>query len=264
MDTLRHLQLVILDIMKDVDELCKNKNITYFLLCGSALGAVRHKGFIPWDDDLDIVMDYENYNRFVQSCRAELDPNKYYFQEGLLDWPMPFSKVRLKGTYLGEPGAFGTDKDKRGIFIDIFKLDNAAPSTFGRKWQYLCSKYTICYCLLKRGYKEASFKKKLLMYSSLPLNIGFIRKFFFHQLTKYNGKKTDYVAVWGLRYRFKATFFKKDLFKESVYVPFEDIQLPIPIGSDEMLTQVFGDYMTPPPENQRTGLHMMDVDFGKY
>lgn len=264
MNTVRHLQLVILGIMKDIDELCKKNDITYYLLCGSALGAVRHKGFIPWDDDLDIVMDYNNYDKFVSVCKTQLDTKKYYFQEGLVDWPMPFSKVRLKGTFLEEPGAYGTDKDKRGIFVDIFKLDNAAPTLLGRKWQYLCGKYTICYSLLKRGYKEASLKKKLLMWSSVPLNLGFLRRFFYHQLTKYNGHDATYTAIWGLRYRFHATFFRKEIFKGAKYVPFEDIELPIPVGYDEMLTQVFGDYMTPPPVKDRQGLHLLKVDFGKY
>lgn len=69
MNELRHLQLVILSIAKYIDKLCRENDIRYFLLGGSAIGAVRHHGFIPWDDDLDIVMDAENYSKFVRICR---------------------------------------------------------------------------------------------------------------------------------------------------------------------------------------------------
>lgn len=73
MKELRHLQKVILSITKYIDQLCRENYIRYFLLGGSAIGAVRHKGFIPWDDDLDIVMDAENYNKFIEVCREKLD-----------------------------------------------------------------------------------------------------------------------------------------------------------------------------------------------
>ena len=264
MTELRHLQMVIMEIMKDIDAVCKNNNIEYYLLGGSAIGAIRHKGFIPWDDDLDIIMDHENYEKFFRICRQELSPEKYYIQEALKDWPMLFSKIRLKGTYLEEPGAYGTDKDQRGIFLDIFKLDNAPKSTMAKKWQYLCGKYVLCYALLKRGYKEASLKKKILMYSALPLNIKSLRNFFMHQLTKYNDKITGEYATFGERYRYKATFYRKDLFGKPLYVPFEDTMLPVPEKYDEMLTQLFGDYMTPPPVKEQQGWHMQKVDFGNY
>ena len=76
MTDLQHLQKVILYIMKDIDKLCRKNGIEYYLFGGSAIGAVRHKGFIPWDDDLDIVMDHNNYERFIQVCRGQLDTEK--------------------------------------------------------------------------------------------------------------------------------------------------------------------------------------------
>ena len=80
MTDLRHLQLVILDIIKDIDQICKKHGIEYYLLGGSALGAIRHKGFIPWDDDLDIIMDHRHYEKFMRVCREVLDPEKYYIE----------------------------------------------------------------------------------------------------------------------------------------------------------------------------------------
>lgn len=264
MTDLRHLQLVLLGIVKDIDELCKKNGIEYYLLGGSALGAIRHNGFIPWDDDLDIIMDHKHYEKFLSVCREQLDPEKYYIQEALVDWPMLFSKIRLKGTFFEEPGAYGTDKEKRGIFLDVFKLDNAPSGTLAKKWQYLCGKYVLCYCLLQRGYAEASLKKKLLMWSAMPLKIKPLRKFFLRQLTKYNQQETKEYGTFGERYRYNATFYKKELFGTPLYVPFEDTMLPVPEKYDEMLTQLFGDYMTPPPVKEQVGWHLQNVDFGKY
>jgi lipopolysaccharide cholinephosphotransferase len=102
MTTLRKLQLVILSIAKDIDELCKRNNIEYHLIAGSAIGAVRHKGFIPWDDDLDIEMTDDNYRRFLQVCHTQLDKDKYYVQEGVKDWPQNFTKIKLLGTKITE------------------------------------------------------------------------------------------------------------------------------------------------------------------
>lgn len=264
MTELRHLQMVILSIIKDIDELCRNNGIEYYLLGGSALGAIRHKGFIPWDDDLDIIMDHKHYEKFIKVCREQLDPNKYYIQEALVDWPMLFSKIRLKGTYFEEPGAYGTDKDKRGIFLDVFKLDNAPCSLFKKKLQYVCGKYVLCYCLLERGYKEASIKKRILMDLAYPLKFKPLRNFLIHQLIKYNNLETSEYGTFGERYRFKATFYKKKLFGKPLYVPFEDMMLPVPEKYDEMLTQLFGDYMTPPPVKEQVGWHLQNVDFGQY
>ena len=236
MNELQHLQKVILSIVKDIDVICRNNGIEYFLFGGSAIGAVRHKGFIPWDDDLDIIMDHNNYDKFIIICRKQLDQNKYYLQEGMVDWPMLFSKIRLKGTYYEEPGSYGEDKNKKGIFVDIFKLDNAPDSMLLRKWQYLCGKYLLCYCLLQRGYKEASYKKKLLMYSAYPLKLKFIRDYFENQLVKFNSRNTSMYVSFGARFRFKNSFFRKELYANPILMPFEDIQLPVPRRYHELLT----------------------------
>lgn len=264
MNELQHLQKVILSIVKEIDELCRKNNIEYYLFGGSAIGAIRHKGFIPWDDDLDIIMDHSNYDKFIKVCREQLDTEKYYFQEGLVDWPMLFSKVRLRGTLLEEPGSYGEDNSKKGIFVDVFKLDNAPQKSILRIWQYICGKYLLCYCLLQRGYKEASLKKKILMYSAYPLKVKFLRHFFHRQLIKYNKTNTYYYASFGARFKYKNSFYRKDLYSNPIYVPFEDTQLPIPEKYDELLTQIYGDYMTPPPVIEQQGWHMLKVDFGKY
>lgn len=264
MNDLKHLQSVILSIAKDIDRICKAYSINYYLLGGSAIGAVRHQGFIPWDDDLDIVMDAKNYDRFICICREHLDKEKYYLQEGYKDWPMPFSKLKLRGTVLKEPSGFVNDSGEQGIYVDIFKLENAPSSKMGQIWQYVCAKYLLCNCLLRRGWENTSLLKRLMMLASAPLNITGLRRFFQNQVEKYNGRDTDYRMFFAGRYRLSTSFYRKEIFGKPQWVPFEDTQLPVPEGYDEWLTQIFGDYMTPPPQAKQVGLHLLDVDFGKY
>lgn len=264
MNDLQHLQKVILSIVKDIDELCRKNGIEYYLFGGSAIGAVRHHGFIPWDDDLDIIMDYKNYGKFIKACREQLDVEKYYFQEGLVDWPALYSKVRLKGTYFEESESFGEDHDNKGIFVDVFKLENAPNSSLSKKWQYLCGKSLLSYCLQQRGYKKASFNKKVLMYLSLPLKLRFIRSFFEQQLVKYNYRETGFYGCFGARFKYNNCFYKKELFSNPIYVPFEDTLLPVPEKYDELLTQIYGDYMTPPPVKEQVGAHLKGINFGVY
>lgn len=264
MTDLHHLQQVILMIAKDINELCLRNGIRYFLLGGSAIGAVRHKGFIPWDDDLDIVMDAENYDRFIKVCREQLDKEKYYLQEGFVDWPMPFSKIKLRGTTFEEPGQFANPDGECGIFLDVFKVENAPSSSIGQKWQYFCAKYLLCYCLLERGWSEISGMKKLMMMAAYPLKIKWLRGLFRYQTEKWNGKDGGCRFFWAGRYRFANAFYDKDIFDVAIYVPFEDTKLPVPEKYDKWLTQIFGDYMTPPPAREQVGLHLQGVDFGKY
>ncbi len=264
MTELEHLQKVILSIAKYIDSLCKEHSIDYYLLGGSAIGAIRHKGFIPWDDDLDIIMDAKNYERFVNVCRTNIDNKKYYFQEGYKDWPMPFSKLKLKDTVLREPSGFVNESGEEGIYVDIFKLENAPSSVIERGWQYFCAKLILSNCLLRRGWEKTSWFKRLMMKASIPLNNSMVRCYFQKQVEKYNSIETDYRLFFAGRYRFHNSFYHKNIFEKSIMVPFEDTYLPVPERYDEWLKQIFGDYMTPPPQDKQIGLHLIEVNFGKY
>lgn len=264
MTQLEHLQKVILSIAKDIDELCKKNDIEYYLLGGSAIGAIRHKGFIPWDDDFDIIMDNANYEKFLQVCKEQLDSEKYYLQEGLKDWPLYFSKVKLKGTILEEYEGYAQNDDMKGIYIDIFKMDNVSSNPLVARWQYFCGKYYLCYQLLQRTYSSANLKKQLMMVLATPCKIKCVRNFFRKQVEKYNNKETGYYGFFYGRTKFRSAVIKRTIFGKGVRVPFEDTSFPIAQHYHEYLTQVFGNYMQLPPENQRVGLHLLSVDFGKY
>lgn len=264
MEQVKHLQAVILSMMKDIDKLCKDNDIEYYLLGGSAIGAIRHKGFIPWDDDLDIIMTNDNYMRFLNTCEKLLDKKKYFLQVGGKDWQLEFSKIRLKGTVLEENEGYATSKDMNGIYVDVFKMDNISSNPIIGRWQYFCGKYYLCYQLACRSYKSATLNKRFMMMLSYPLKMSALRNFVIKQTTMYNNKETKY---WGFLYgrtRWKSAVIDKKIFGKPTYVPFEDTVLPVPEHWHEYLTVVFGDYMKLPPVEQRKGLHLVSVDFGKY
>ena len=102
------------------------------------------------------------------------------------------------------------------------------------------------------------------MLAAYPVKLPFIRNFLKNQVEKWNKKSTNCRMLWTGRYRFNKSFYDKELFDESIYVPFENITLPVPKKYDQLLTQIFGDYMTPPPIKEQVGLHLQGVDFGKY
>lgn len=121
---INELQKIQLSMLKDFDAVCQRHRISYQLFSGTALGAVRHKGFIPWDDDIDVVVLREDYKRFFNSASKELDSNKYYVQRELSEhWPMFFSKLRLNGTTYIEKYHSHDARIHQGIYIDIFPCD---------------------------------------------------------------------------------------------------------------------------------------------
>lgn len=260
----RHLQSVILMIVKDIDKLCQENGIEYYLLGGSCIGAIRHKGFIPWDDDLDIIMDRKNYNKFIEVCGKRLDSNKYSLQVGLKDWPLYYSKLRLNGTYLHEYEDDYANDNQHGIFVDVFAMDNVSDNSFVSKLQYFFAKCFLAYQLGERGYKSASTKSKLLIALSSPLKIKLIRNSVVRFIERYNEKETKRQAFFYGRTRLKNAITDKSIYGKPTYVDFEDTKLPVPEHYHEYLTQMFGDYMKLPPEDQRKGLHLISVDFGKY
>lgn len=263
------LQEKILEIMIDVDEFCKENSIEYCLMGGSALGAKRHGGFIPWDDDLDIFMTPDNYEKFRSCFRKKGDTEKYYLQEwGAVDGMVTIAKVRMNDTTYVEESL----KDwniHHGVYIDIFILHTCPNNFIQQLWQCLWAKYVIMKGLAIRGYnRRKGFLGFALKIMRLFPNY-FLVKYGLHQVYKYRNKKTDYYCNFLGKAVFKNAIYKREWFEKSVYAPFEKVELRIPENLHDFLTFRFGDYMKPPsPERIKWEQHAefwdTEKDFSAY
>lgn len=257
-----HLQEVLLMIAKDIDALFKENGIKYFLDGGTALGAVRHRGFIPWDDDYDIIILPEDYIDMVNICRNKLDRSKYEFEEAMVDRFSHISKIKLKDTHIKEVDAISELSD--GIYIDIFTFDIGRRSKIGRFFQFIMGRLWVSYLLSKKRYTTKSVKKKIAITFSRVLNCNSIQKIV-NQIRRPTYYDKWLSMTWARsRNNWNRYFCKKELFSQVLYVQFEDTVLPVCNGYDEYLKICFGDYKTLPPEEKRKGMHITDVDFGKY
>ncbi|MDE6753260.1 MAG: LicD family protein [Muribaculaceae bacterium] len=248
-------------ITKDIDELCSKHKINYFLAGGSMLGAVRHQGFIPWDDDLDIIMPPEDYKRFIEICKSkEFNSEKYSLQESYVDWPKSYSKIRLNNTVIKEPGEY--EYGHKGIFIDIFSFDYASNNKAVRLKQYIAAKLLVAYQLSLSSYSDSSISKRVAMSVAKLLKWKPLRNFVISQ--SQSKKESKYYSIAKEKTRWHSAFIPKELFNESVRVKFEDYTFPIPKKAHDYLSIIFGDYMKLPPAEEQHGSHATYIDFGPY
>lgn len=240
------IQDKILSIMVDVDEFCEKHGIEYCLMGGSALGSRRHGGFIPWDDDLDIFMTPDNYERFRNAFNQEGNKDKYYLQEwGLTDGMVTIAKVRLNGTsYIEE---ILKDWDiHQGIYIDIFILHTCPNNRLSQLRQCFWAKYVITKGLALREKDRHTGIRGFVIKVAKLFPDRFLVKHGLKQVYKYRNEKTDYYCNFLGKAVFKKGIYKKEWFENPVYAPFETVQLKVPEKLHDFLTERFGDYMKPP------------------
>jgi lipopolysaccharide cholinephosphotransferase len=257
------LQNKILEIMVDVDKVCRKNSIEYYIMGGTALGAKRHGGFIPWDDDLDIYMTPDNYKKFLK-CFDQLGIDKYVIQEhGKVNDMIHLSKVRMNGTTYIEPLYKGKEMH-HGIFIDIFILHNCPNNILQQKIQYFWSKYITILDLAHRGYSRRKGVAGILIKVFRMLPENFLRKFAMRSIYKYDDKKTDYYCNFFGKARFKQGKYKREIFGIPTDVCFETVKLMAPEKLHEFLKQRFGDYMkVPSPERIKWEQHAEIWDTNK-
>ncbi|SHJ80753.1 lipopolysaccharide cholinephosphotransferase [Clostridium amylolyticum] len=255
---IKTVQDIMLQILKEVDRICSKHNIKYFLSDGTLLGAIRHGGFIPWDDDLDISMLREDYNRFKEIAPKELS-KKYFFQTRDTDsnydlYHIPL-KIRHNGSLLIE------EKNKRyhqGFYIDVFPFDKVPDTSFKAKIQSLAGKLWI----LKLRINTDDFPKPRfflrtfmqLLGKLIPTKLIFKLQESAIKLSK-GSKSTTY--TYGAELIWDKEFEEKDLFPLERR-KFENGYFLTPNNSDKILTISYGNYMVLPPENERT-VHAIEI-----
>ncbi len=263
------LQDKILEIALYIDSFCRENDIDYCLMGGSALGAKRHSGFIPWDDDLDFFMTPNNYEKFRDLFRQKGDHEKFYLQEwGATDGMVTISKLRMNGTTYLEHDFLNWDIHQ-GIYVDFFILHNCPDNKLLQMWQCLWAKYVIMKGLAIRGYNRRGgflgFALKVM--ARLPDRMWV--KYGLKQVYRYRNRNTKYTCNFLGKAVFKNAIYKREWFEGTEYVPFEKAQLKAPQNINEFLTFRFGDYMKPPsPERIKWEQHAekwdTEKDFREY
>lgn len=241
-------QLAIFSLLQEFDRICTQLDIPYVLFAGSLLGSVRHQGFVPWDDDLDVLLLRPDYDRFLREAPTVINGEKFFLQAEFSDhWPMFFSKLRLNGTTCLEPFHPRDPLCHQGICMDIFPCDSAAGSEWGRKLQFLASKVVIAKCLDRRGYDTDSKRKRAFMalcrLLPLPPVLGLTRR----------GKPDSrfvHTFLGGAR-DYGRNVWPRAWFEKRIPGEFEGGTFPIPERFDELLRLLYGDYTAIPPQDQR-------------
>ena len=246
---LSDLHVTILEIARDFDVFCNENDITYYLMGGSALGAMRHQGFIPWDDDFDVFMDSANYHKFINVAKARLDKIKYYLQEEDTDeWPLFFSKIRMNNTTFIEQDVAQLPIH-HGIYIDIMCLNNVFDSKPLRFLQYFSAKILSASVLGKRGYATNSVTKKVILKVASVAVFGFIKTGLLRFVRSQNSKHSKKVGHFFGRAPFSRTTFQASYLSKPRYVDFDGLLLPVPKDVEKYLEIRYGaDWMGQPSQ----------------
>ena len=268
-ETLKKVQMTLLEIAKEIKRVCEENDIRYFLYRGTFLGAVRHQGFIPWDDDMDFAMLREDYEKFCRIAPEKLG-EKFVFQTWHTNdtYALPFGKVRKRGTVYVESKC--AIQEENGLYIDIYPLDFAPKA--GEEREALAKKllHTFRVILMKCRYTPWKEEEKTIWVK----RVGYTLYQAAALLTSQKKLVRDYeTAVFAAGesdtlYEQSALpttyYFDRDFYSETAMYPFEDTFFPGPKDFDAVLSSLYGDYMTLPPEDKRENRHQIKtLDFGE-
>lgn len=251
---LRELQLYMLEMLKFIDKVCKDNNIKYWLSSGTCLGAVRHRGFIPWDDDIDIEMFPEDYNRFC-SIVMKMDSHKYVLQTSKTDpeYAFPYAKLRDLNTVIKENSKIDLWYKYKGVFIDIFPVYYSSSWIIAKTVNLLQN-----IGFYKLPWIRNAYARRLVR----NINKGFLHKFIFPILIFFDkfGYKNK-LRIGGLGSGFMEQY-DKDYVCNLVRCDFEGLSFPIPSKYDQYLTSLYGNYMEL-PQMDSIQAHITNVSFLK-
>ncbi len=265
-ETLRRVQDHLLIIAEEIKRVCEENDIHYFLAGGTLIGVVRHSGFIPWDDDLDIGMLREDYDRFIQIAPEKLS-NQFFLQTWKTDnqYCQAFAKVRMKQTVYREAND-PEKKDYQGFFVDVFPYDNIPDDIRARKKfskTIMAYRYTMQMKGKLRPWKTAKGKAKCrifcsrfpFMILSLFLRRNRIIESYTKAMNKHNNNESLCVCQESGGARFGKYPIDRKYLQAYTMLSFEGIQFSCPSNFDGFLRDIYGDYMKLPPIEQQKCTH---------
>ena len=251
---LKKIQIKILD---NIDSFCKKHNINYWIDCGTLLGAIRHKGYIPWDDDIDVGMLRDDYDKFLELYNKENSRYKLFAAEIDKDYYFQFGKVIDTNTILYEPDP--ETGIKIGVYVDVFVYDNAPDDDKLVKEMYdkrdYYNKFRIAQ-LFPKLYDKTSLKKRIMRFF-LNIYLKFLPKNYYNKKCIANSKRyvkenTKRVGNFTSDVRIAVD---KHVFDSFIDVEFEKKMYKAPVGYDEWLKAFYKDYMKLPPKEKQVSSH---------
>ena len=257
---LKALQGKCLEITLVFKEFCEKHGLLFYLCGGGCIGAIRHKGFIPWDDDIDVFMPREDYEKMCKLWVEEIDQSKYRLSrtdENHSERSQLTAITDEETTFIKERQM---DLDvAHGVRLEVLPLDGCPSGKMKRKMQLF---WGLLYQIYINQEPPTSKGKLLELIGRIMLALapGWKRRYKMAMLaerhmTKYPISECDYITELCVRFNYMVNEYPKEIFASAVYKEFEGEMLPVPVGYDEYLKMAFGNYMDLPPEEARIPSH---------
>ncbi len=267
----RKLQLIQTEIVVDIDRICNENGLRYYMIGGTLLGAVRHQGFIPWDDDIDLVMYRDDYDKLIDIIQKNYS-QKYFVQTFYTDkyYTRYIAKIRLNNTTLIE-SYLENSHSNNGIYVDIFPLDHVKKSKgFGLQLRGSIVRWLFAYKTVRNGIfiSKSKFKRffiQCLRWTTYLVPQKFVNWLFDYVCSKDNNKDCKYTTNFASHFKWKKQLFPNEVYGEGVRLEFEGHMFNAPSAYLDILERLYGKkYMELPPKEKQITHEIIKLDFGPY
>lgn len=259
-ELLQRIQRIEISLLDEFVSICTKMGLNYYIMYGTLLGAVRHKGFIPWDDDVDVVMPRKDFEIFGAECKKYLNQEKFFFQSFETDKHYSDGNYHLRR--LGTTYAFKDTEHynyvNNGVWIDIWALDNCdsndslSCSQRSKRIRFLTAladKRALVDC------NGMSLKRKILFYTVKPLSLKKLLSDRKRIMMMNSNEESEFLVNFSSPYTIEKELIRREYYGESVELEFEGKKYRAPKEWNAILTQIYGDYMRLPPESERHLFH---------